>query len=144
MIGTIITGHGMFASGMLSSLKLIVGEMENIFAVDFSPENSPEDLEKELKQVLKKLSLCDSIVIFTDIMGGTPFKTSVTLTVELKNCYIIYGTNLPLLLEFSMLEKENNDMISLINQCISTGKEQMRLFQFKKFDFTEENYEDGI
>ena len=35
MIGIIVCGHGHFATGLTSSLHLIMGEQENYIAVDF-------------------------------------------------------------------------------------------------------------
>ena len=48
MIGLIVTGHGNFASGLTSSLKLIAGEPKNYVAVDFLESYSVDDLEREL------------------------------------------------------------------------------------------------
>ena len=42
MIGLIVTGHGNFATGITSSLRLIVGEISDYEAVDFLPEDSIE------------------------------------------------------------------------------------------------------
>ena len=47
MIGLIVTGHGHFASGLTSSLKLIAGEPKNYAAVDFEETDSTEDLAKK-------------------------------------------------------------------------------------------------
>ncbi|MBR3349324.1 MAG: PTS fructose transporter subunit IIA, partial [Solobacterium sp.] len=35
MIGVIVTGHGKFASGMESALKLLAGKPEKFTSVDF-------------------------------------------------------------------------------------------------------------
>ncbi len=40
MIGLIVTGHGNFATGITSSLRLIAGEPHDYQAVDFLPEDS--------------------------------------------------------------------------------------------------------
>ena len=52
MIGLIVTGHGNFASGLTSSLKLIAGEPKNYVAVDFLESYSVDDLERELTKAL--------------------------------------------------------------------------------------------
>ena len=43
MIGLIVTGHGNFATGLTSSLKLIAGDPQYYVAVDFPQEYSVED-----------------------------------------------------------------------------------------------------
>ena len=82
MIGLIVTGHGHFASGMTSSINLIAGAQENYIAVDFDGEGT-EKLENDLKEAIDKLSNCEGIIIFSDLAGGSPFKTAVLLTFDL-------------------------------------------------------------
>lgn len=57
MIGLIVTGHGNFATGLTSSLKLIAGEPKNYVAVDFLESYSVDDLEREFKKWSKTLIL---------------------------------------------------------------------------------------
>ena len=64
MIGLIVTGHGNFATGLTSSLKLIAGDPEKYVAVDFLPEYSVEDLERELNKAFDELKDCEGIKIF--------------------------------------------------------------------------------
>ena len=44
MVGLLITGHGHFATGLGSSLRLITGNTENIEYVDFEADHSTETL----------------------------------------------------------------------------------------------------
>mgnify|MGYP000562147186 CR=1 FL=1 len=60
MIGLIVTGHGNFASGLTSSLKLIAGEPKNYVAVDFLESYSVDDLERELTKALDELKDCEA------------------------------------------------------------------------------------
>ena len=59
MIGLIISGHGNFASGLRSSLKLIAGEPINVEYVDFEETDSTETLKEKyytsLNQVCFKI-----------------------------------------------------------------------------------------
>ena len=47
----IITGHGRFASGLKTSLDLIVGNFDFVKPVDFTEDKSPESLKEELKKL---------------------------------------------------------------------------------------------
>ena len=64
MIGYIITGHGHFASGILSALELIMGKQEDLMTVDFPETDTKTEIENNLKQAISTLSHCDSIVVF--------------------------------------------------------------------------------
>lgn len=97
----IITGHGKFGYGLKSSLNIIVGENDSIRFVDFTEEKSPESLKEEIKRNLKETN--DKVYIFTDLLGGTPFKVSSELALENSNIEVLCGTNLPMLVEVSMM-----------------------------------------
>ena len=89
----IITGHGRFASGLKTSLDLIVGNFDFVKPVDFTEDKSPESIKSTDKK----------IYVFTDLVGGTPFKVSSELTLEYPNVEVFCGTNLPMLVEATMM-----------------------------------------
>ena len=128
MIGLIVTGHGHFASGMTSSINLIAGAQENYIAVDFDWEGT-EKLENDLKEAIDKLSNCEGIIIFSDLAGGSPFKTAVLLTFDKSNIKVISGTNLPRLGEISKARMMNDTFDDLIDLAINTGKDGVKLFE---------------
>ena len=51
----IITGHGRFASGLKTSLDLIVGNFDFVKPVDFTEDKSPESLKEEINSFIKCL-----------------------------------------------------------------------------------------
>lgn len=132
MIGLVITGHGNFATGLTSSVKLIAGEPKNYQSVDFLESYSPADLERELKKAFDGLADCDGIIVMSDLAGGSPFKVAVTVAQEYKNIQVIGGTNLPMILEISMARTVVEDIDSLVNMAINTGKDQIVKFELKK------------
>lgn len=97
----IITGHGKFGSGLKTSLDLIVGNHDFIKPVDFTEEKSPQQLKEEIESFVKEAE--GNVYIFTDLVGGTPFKVSSELTLDHKNIEILCGTNLPMLVESTMM-----------------------------------------
>ena len=52
MIGIVVTGHGNFATGLTSSVKLIAGMPECYQTVDFVQENSVDDLEANINEAI--------------------------------------------------------------------------------------------
>ena len=67
MIGIIVTGHGSFATGITSGLKLLAGETAYYEAVDFLPEDSVEALTEKLLRAVEALSGLEGILILTHI-----------------------------------------------------------------------------
>ena len=142
MIGIIVTGHGNFASGVSSSVKLIAGLPEKYEQVDFLEEHGIEELSKNIEAAISKLNDCEGIIIFTDLVGGSPFKASVELSMKYKNIAVLGGTNLGMLIETSMARNFIEDLDTLCNSAISTGKDQLIRYEF--VERVEIESEDGI
>lgn len=126
----IITGHGNFATGLKSSLDLIVGNHDFIKAVDFTDEKSPESLKKEIINFIRESK--NKVYIFTDLVGGTPFKVSSELTLDFVNVEVLCGTNLPMLVESTMMESLGCEVdINLIKDTgINSIKPKARKIEF--------------
>ncbi|AIG43686.1 PTS N-acetylgalactosamine transporter subunit IIA [Streptococcus suis 6407] len=140
----IVVAHGQFASGILTSLKLIAGEVENIEAIDFSEGMSAQELKARIKSAILGER---EVLILTDLLGGTPFKVSVELATEQKeqNVVVLSGLNLAMILEanFSRL---TDDLEQLVGKLITTSKygivDSVSLLAEDNHD--EELFEDGI
>lgn len=129
MIGIVVTGHGHFASGLTSSVELIGGKPEHYHAVDFVQEDSTDDLEKKLEVAFASLKDCtDGILVFTDLVGGSPFKVSVELAMKLQEQYkivVLSGSNLGMIVEANLTRSFANDIDSLATQTIETVKHKV-------------------
>ena len=142
MIGLLVTGHANFGTGITSSVNLIAGEQEAYKAVDFLPSYSTEDLTREIAKALDELKDCEGVIIFTDLMGGTPFNVSAQIGHGKDNIRIVAGTNLPMLVEIVMSRKFMDDLDDLVESVLETGKEQVTKYEFKQV--AQETSDDGI
>lgn len=131
----IITGHGRFGSGLKTSLDLIVGNFDFVKPVDFTEDKSPEFLKEEINAFVKETD--KKVYIFTDLVGGTPFKVSSELTLKYSNIEVFCGTNLPMLVEATMMMSLGCDIDS---EAIKASGINSIKPQPKKVTFTE----DGI
>lgn len=141
MIGIIVTGHGNFATGMMSAVRLLAGKPEYFEAVDFTLENSTDDLEFHLKDIIDGMKECEGILIFTDILGGSPFKEAVELSEECsdqKDIRIIAGTNLGMLIAADSARGYVKDVDTLADLAEEEGKKQT-----VKYIYTEKTDNDG-
>ena len=97
----IITGHNNFASGILSSLTMIAGAKDNVYAVDFLSSDNDESLEGKFNKIISDNK--DSEILFVcDLMGGTPFKVTSKLAFTNNNYEVVTGINLGGLIDTSM------------------------------------------
>ena len=118
----LIASHGTLASGIKSSLDIIIGPMENVYLIGaYTGEN--KSIEDDLAEVLKQVSNEDELIVFTDLMGGSV--TNQVLQYALKeNVYIVSGFNLPLLLDILLSDPET-PVDEVIETGISNAKDQI-------------------
>lgn len=99
MIGFLLTGHGEFAPGLASALELVAGKQEAFKVVPFDVEKAaeyPELLHTEIEQLREET---DAVLVFVDLLGGTPFNQAMINTQSISDVNVVTGTNLPMLIE---------------------------------------------
>jgi len=129
MIGLILCGHGNFATGLYSSLKLIAGEQENFGVIDFVEDMSSEELEAQLVKVLRDTDSSSGVVIFTDIPGGTPFRQSALISSRNEKVKVVAGTNLPMILGSSFSRHLNLEEFT--KKALKTAQDGLLLYEQK-------------
>ncbi len=142
MIGIIVTGHGTFATGLTSGLKLLAGEPSDYELVDFDPEESLEVLTVILKRALDDLTSCEGVLILADLTGGSPYNTAVRLKLGGRNhIEVIGGVNLPILLDAYMNRNLISDPEVLSRTSLEAGKTQTICFEALANETDEEDDE---
>lgn len=130
MIGMIVTGHGFFATGITSALKLLVGEPEQYEAVDFELENSIDQLTEKLEGAVERLKDCDGILIMTDLRGGSPYNVASRLCMAgIGGIEVLAGTNLPMLIEVYMTQGMAENTAALAGTAVNAGSSQVLRFE---------------
>lgn len=144
MIGVIVTGHGRFSEGMLSSLSMIAGKSDALIGVNFLESESTDDLDKNLLNAYTELrKTCEGVIIVCDLYGGSPFKSAATLSVQQENVSVLAGINLASCLELIFARLMETDAKVLADILIE--KDANRLIKFEMPVRAEQNdMEDGI
>jgi len=118
----LIATHGRFASGIKSSLDMIIGAQDNIFVLDaYTDNDSP--IQDHLDDILKEIEIGDELVVFTDIMGGS-ITNQIIQRINSGNAHIVSGVNLPLLIEV-VLSDPNEDLQKVLDDAIENAKTQI-------------------
>lgn len=145
MIGCILTGHGSFAPGMMGAVEMIAGPQEAFEVVPFQEEEALEVFEERMAQAVAQLSSTEGIVIFTDLLGGTPFRTAMLTAADKEEVQVIAGTNLPILIEGSGLRHGFDSVEAFIQAILVIGKEGlMHATLDLSADSVDEEEEEGI
>lgn len=127
MTGYLITGHGQYASGLLSAARMLMGGLEDWHAIDFLTGDSAETLEETIRTTLAgqedvvdappagpeetiaappagHLPDYGEWVILTDLLGGTPFNVAVKIALGQPGIRVVTGVNLPFVLTLAFAE----------------------------------------
>lgn len=124
MIGFVLTGHGDFAPGLFSSVKMIAGDQEEFDVVPFHDEGAEaEAFPQRLREVVTaSAERNDAVIVFCDLQGGTPFNQAMMLTAEMPAVQVVAGANLPLLLEAATDRADTPDPEALIDGALEAGR----------------------
>ncbi|GEO47938.1 PTS sugar transporter subunit IIA [Companilactobacillus kimchii] len=119
----VLASHGKFASGILSSLKLLYGNTESVTAMDcyIDPKY---DLQKNVKKVIDENS-DNRLLVITDILGGS-VNNEFLKYIKKSNFYLVSGLNLPFLLELMTQITETSDLELLIKNVLDNSKESIQ------------------
>lgn len=99
MIKIVMTSHGGMAQGMMQSVKMLMGEQDNLDFVTFGEEMGADELDELIGEKITDTSLDNQYLILCDIKGGTPFNVVSRYSFKNDNVAVIYGMNLPVLVE---------------------------------------------
>ena len=141
--GIIVMGHGHFASGITSSLELIMGSQPDYEALDFPAESDKEDLKKRLNTVLERLERNEQIIILADLFSGMPFNVAMEIVTEKPNLKLYYGLNLGMLMELISRRMFQGDA-ELSEGLIEIGRQQIGLFDPEAMEAYTETGEDEL
>lgn len=145
MIAVILSGHGSFASGLAHAVRQIIGEQEQFTFIDFPECMTTEQLETRMKKDIQEIDTQEGIVFFTDLLGGSPFRTASLLSQKRDDIEVIAGTNLQMVAEM-LLERDELPLKSFREQALVCGHRGMTsLFdELQTNSMAQQEVEDGI
>lgn len=97
----LIASHGRFASGIKSSLDILLGNSDHVSAIDAYLDDS--DLMTEVKKYLASVSDEDQVIMLSDLYGGSVNQVLFQLLGRPKTI-LISGINLALVLEVAVIK----------------------------------------
>lgn len=129
MKNMMLVTHGDFAKGILNSLNLVLGQVENVDYVSITAKETISELAFMLEQKMDGFGNSSPGVILTDIAGGSTTQAAMKLLDGGRRIYLITGLNLGLLLEIALLplgEDEETDKV-LLRTAIDHSRASMNL-----------------
>lgn len=135
-IAMLLMSHGDFANAAMKSAELIVGKQNNYDTCGVFLIDDIEQLKAEMFQKVESLDTSNGLLVFTDIVGGTPMNLASHL-LERENTIVCSGLNLPMLLVASLNRDKN---VSELKEILkATYKEGFSIRTFEDLQKEEED-----
>lgn len=120
MRGFVLVGHGNLPVAMLEAVKMMAGDVDNVYAIGLLAEEGMEDISQKLMSIQTELETYDSVIVFSDLFGGTPSNTALKLFSKNELFTFISGMNFPMVLTAVLTPNIE------INDIINTGKIEIK------------------
>lgn len=115
--------HGEMAGGVVQSAKLIVGDVDYLEHINaYVDENN--DVDKLIDEYLRK-NKGETIIVVTDIFGGSVNNSWLKRLNSVKNLYLVSGMSLQLIIQLVLsIDSQNNaDVKKTIKDALALTKQ---------------------
>ena len=122
----LIVGHGEYATGMKSAIKLLTGVNNNIDAINLNEELTHNDYTMMVQEYVANNK---ELVIFADMTGGAPFQIAsreILLNESSENQFVIGGVSVGCILEVVMntlVLNSEDELKDIINTAVNNIQE---------------------
>jgi len=124
LCGIVVITHGSFGEGIIQSMHMILGSVENAAFVCIEKDDA--DVEAYGHEIASAISAFKAgCLVLVDLIGGTPFNQFLMNVPLLDNskCEAVCGLNLPMLLEVATSRDGTtlNELAAIALQAGNTG-----------------------
>lgn len=117
MKGIVLASHGQLAEGTVDSLKLFVGNVEQLGYLCLKPGQDMKEFLNLLNNVIDNVDTGEGVIVFCDLLFGTPCNCTASILKNEKNVNrieVVTGMNLPMILEIIEARKSDFDLKEMI------------------------------
>jgi PTS system mannose-specific IIA component len=121
VIGVVVVTHGQLATELLNAAEMIVGDLPRFAAVSIGWHDDVSDAREDIAQAIERVGgEGSSILLLTDMFGGTPSNLAMTF-IEANKIEVITGVNLPMLIKLAGLAK-SADLLAVARDMREHGR----------------------
>ena len=99
MLPVLLISHGSMAEGVKHAVSMIA-DASMVETLSLMPEANPEEFRAQIQAKLDEMDTENGVVIFVDLLGGTPGNQAAYFCTPEHKAEVITGMNLPMVLEF--------------------------------------------
>lgn len=134
MVQFLLASHGKMASGMKTSLDILLGASKNVTVFDAYVDES--NVENKLREFLDSVNEEDQVILLSDLFGGSVNQMMFRF-LERPNTYLVAGVNLALVLELVASSFEDFTKEKL-QETIEMSRQAMTLVEFDQPEASED------
>lgn len=127
-----LVSHGTLAPGLHDALAMLAGGgREDIISTSLENGMGSDTYADNVRKCISKITEQDEILLFGDIVGGSPLTTASNIIAEqglLQKTVIAGGMNLPLALS-AVFMKDTMDKAELMDTLLPEAREELKEFK---------------
>jgi mannose/fructose-specific phosphotransferase system component IIA len=123
MILALLITHGNLAGGLKDAVEQMLGKQEGFLTLSNSGL-AGKDLVDRINQILEEQNH-PTAILFTDIYGGSCWRSSRFVASQNSKVALITGVNLPMLLTF-FTNRHKLEFDQLLTKVVQTGEEGIK------------------
>ena len=136
MIKLFVSSHGHFASGLKSSVEILMGPNDRITV--FDAYVTQESVQEHLDAFFETVKPEDKVIMLSDLYGGSVNSVMYTYLTK-PNTKLVAGVNLALVLELAVKEDISDEELEAL---VEQSRMMLRVVELEKAQEEESNDED--
>ena len=133
MLKLFISSHGHFASGIKSSVEILMGPNPRITV--FDAYVTQESVQENLDRFYENVEPEDQVILLSDLYGGSVNQVMYTY-LDRPNTRLIAGVNLALVLELAVKEEISDEELA---ELVEQSRMMLRVVELDKSEAKEED-----
>ncbi|MFQ5824638.1 MAG: PTS sugar transporter subunit IIA [bacterium] len=105
MVSCIVLSHGQVAQALLDACKQIIGECNNVYALNCEGLN-PKGIYEKITHLIESKNLTDGLFLLVSLRGGSCWNAVAKIVREREKVELISGLNLSIILSFITKRKQ--------------------------------------
>ena len=130
-----LSSHGHLASGLKSSIDILLGTSDRLTVFDAYVDE--DSLEESLKNFYQTMNEDDQAVLLSDMYGGS-VNSSMCKYLERPNTTLIAGVNLALVI--GLMVNEETLSMDMIEDVIAQSREALRIVELDQKEAAEDHF----
>lgn len=133
MIKIFISSHGHFASGLKSSLEILMGPNDRVTV--FDAYVTQESVQEHLDAFYETVGPEDTVLLLSDLYGGSVNSVMYTYLTK-PNTKLVAGVNLALVLDLAVREEISDEELA---DLVEMSRSMLRVVELEQTEEEESN-----